>query len=90
MANIKSSQKDIRRTKARTARNIVVSSRIKTLRKGVAAEAATGDAAKLAAASGEFASALDKAAKRGIIHVNKANRAKSRLAKLAKATAAAK
>ena len=90
MANIKSSQKDIRRIKTRTARNVVVSSRIKTLRKKVAGAAQATDAAKLAEASGEFASALDKAAKRNIIHPNKVSRAKSRMAKLAKAVAAAK
>ncbi|HNX05499.1 MAG TPA: 30S ribosomal protein S20 [Opitutales bacterium] len=88
MANIKSSQKDIRRTKARTARNIVVVSRIKTLRKKVVGAAETGEATSIATATGEYASALDKAAKRGIIHANKANRVKSRMAKLAKKSAA--
>jgi len=90
MANIKSSEKDIRRTKSRTARNLVVSSRIKTLKKKVGSAAQTGDSTKLAAASGEFASALDKAAKRNIVHPNKVNRAKSRMAKLAKAVASGK
>lgn len=88
MANIKSSQKDIRRTKSRTARNIVVASRIKTLRKKALAAAATGDATKSAPATGEYSSALDKAAKRGVIHANKANRIKARMAKLAKKSAA--
>lgn len=87
MANIKSSEKDIRRTKRRTARNLVVVSRIKTLKKKVGAASQTGDSTKLAAASGEFASALDKAAKRNVVHPNKVNRAKSRMAKLAKAVA---
>jgi len=76
MANIKSSQKDIRRTVARTARNVIVQSRIKTLRKKVIS-------------SVEAADALDKAAKRGVIHPNKANREKSRLARKARALAAA-
>jgi small subunit ribosomal protein S20 len=89
MANIKSSKKDIRRTKSRTARNLVVTTRIKTLKKKVGQAAQTGDSAKLATASSEFASALDKAAKRHIVHPNKVNRAKSRMAKLAKAKAAA-
>lgn len=88
MANIKSSEKDIRRTKRRTARNLVVISRIKTLKKKVGAAAQAGDSTQLAAASGEFASALDKAAKRNVVHRNKVNRAKSRMAKLAKKAAA--
>jgi small subunit ribosomal protein S20 len=90
MANIKSSEKDIRRTKRRTARNLVVISRIKTLKKKVNAAAQAGDTTQLASASGEFASALDKAAKSNVVHRNKVNRAKSRMAKLAKKTAAAK
>jgi small subunit ribosomal protein S20 len=89
MANIKSSQKDIRRTRARTARNVVVVSRIKTLRKKALAAATAGDAAQVVEASGQYASALDKAAKRGVIHANKANRIKSRMAKLAKKAAPA-
>jgi small subunit ribosomal protein S20 len=90
MANIKSSEKDIRRTKSRTARNLVVSSRIKTLKKKVVGAAQTGDSTKLAAASGAYASALDKAAKSNVVHPNKVNRAKSRMAKLAKAVASGK
>ncbi len=88
MANIKSSQKDIRRIKTRTERNRVVISRIRTLRKKVAASVNGGEATAIASASGEYSSALDKAAKRGIIHANKANRIKSRLAKLAAKPAA--
>jgi small subunit ribosomal protein S20 len=89
MANIKSSQKDIRRTVARTARNVIVQSRIKTLRKKVISSVEAADAGKLATASQEFSAALDKAAKRGVIHPNKANREKSRLARKARALAAA-
>jgi len=88
MANIKSSQKDIRRTRARTARNVVVVSRIKTLRKKALAAATAGDAAQAVETSGQYASALDKAAKRGVIHANKANRIKSRIAKMTKKAAA--
>ncbi|MFA5257255.1 MAG: 30S ribosomal protein S20 [Opitutales bacterium] len=88
MANIKSSQKDIRRIKVRSERNRVVISRIRTLRKKVASTAETSEAGALATISGEFSSALDKAAKRNIIHPNKANRIKARLAKLAKTAAA--
>ena len=90
MANIKSSEKDIRRTKSRTARNVIVASRIKTLRKKVLATAQAADTDALAKAAGEFASALDKATKSNVVHKNKANRSKSRLAKLAKNVAASK
>jgi small subunit ribosomal protein S20 len=86
MANIKSSLKDIRRIKRRTARNVIVSSRIKTLRK----KALTASADALPAAIGALSSALDKAVKSGVVHPNKVNRTKSRLAKFAaKAKAAA-
>jgi small subunit ribosomal protein S20 len=90
MANIKSSLKDIRRIKARTARNTVVASRIKTLRKKVLSAAKLGDKDALATASGAFSSALDKAAKSNVVHKNKVNRSKARLAKLAKVVAEGK
>jgi len=87
MANIQSSKKDIRRIKSRTERNRVVISRIRTLRKKVVSTVSANDTEALPAAASAFASALDKAAKRSIIHPNKANRIKSRLAKLAKSVA---
>jgi len=89
MANIKSSQKDIRRTERRATANKAVRSRLKTLKKGADAAAKTGDAAKLKTAAAATASAFDKAVKKGIIHKNKASRIKSRLAKaIAKKSAA--
>ncbi len=87
MANNKSSRKDIRRTARRTEQNRTVKSRLKTLSKNVAA-AKDADEQKKAAAA--LASAMDKASKSGIIHKNKASRIKSRLAKAAAKTAAAK
>ena len=85
MANLKSSQKDIRRIKRRTERNRVITTRLKTLRKKVLAaqQGAEGEAAT--EAGRVYVSALDKAAKTGIIHRNKANREKAKLAKIAKA-----
>lgn len=89
MANLKSSQKDIRRTIARTLRNRAVKSRIKTLSKHSATAISTG-APDAQVKTSEYISSLDKAAKTGIIHKNKANRLKSRLAaKLKAATSAA-
>lgn len=85
MANIRSSEKDIRRTKARTARNQTVKSRIRTLRKNVIAAVTKGDLKAANAALAEFSSAADKAAKTKVIHKNAASRLKSRMAaKLAK------
>lgn len=85
MANIRSSEKDIRRTASRTARNQTVKSRIRTLRKGVLAAIAKGDTKAANAALGEFASAADKAAKTNVLHKNTVSRLKSRLAaKMAK------
>lgn len=74
MANLKSSQKDIRRISRRTERNTRVKSRLKTLRKKVVDE--NNDEAKAA-----YASSLDKAVKSGVIHGNKANREKAKMGK---------
>ena len=74
MANIKANKKSIRQTAARAARNKIVRTRLKTLVKGFSAG---GNAASASL----VASAADKAAKSGVIHRNKANRIKARLAK---------
>ena len=73
MANLKSSKKDIRRIARRTERNTIVTSRLKTLRKKALGEADEAD-------KKAYASALDKAVKSGVIHKNKADREKSKLA----------
>jgi small subunit ribosomal protein S20 len=74
MANIKANQKSMRQTAARAARNKIVRTRLKTLVKGFSATTS-------AATASQVASAADKAAKSGVIHRNKANRIKARLAK---------
>ena len=74
MANLKSSKKDVRRTIRRTERNRAVKSRLKSLRKKAVAEGT--DEIKAA-----YASAIDRARKAGVIHVNKANREKSKIAR---------
>jgi len=79
MANIRSSEKDIRRTKTRTLQNQAKKSRIRTLRKKVLEALKTGDAKASQAAYNEFASAADKAAKGSVIHKNTASRLKSRI-----------
>ena len=85
MANIRSAEKNIRKTKTRTAHNQTVKSRIRTLRKKVLTAIDKGDTKGANAALAEFASAADKAAKTKVIHKNAASRLKSRVAsKLAK------
>ena len=66
-----------RRTATRTERNRAAASRIKTLAKKL--ESAT-DAESVKAAGSVLASAMDKAAKRGIVHPNKVARVKSKIA----------
>lgn len=80
MANIRSVEKDIRKTTVRTARNQTVKSRIRTLRKKVIAAVDQKDAAAAAACLNEFSSAADKAAKTKVIKKNTSSRLKSRLA----------
>ncbi|MGE9296210.1 MAG: 30S ribosomal protein S20 [Puniceicoccales bacterium] len=79
MANTKQAQKYIRQTIVRTERNRAVRSRLRTLAKKVRGFTEASDEAKKAAT--EYASALDKAAKRNIIHQNVANRHKSSISK---------
>lgn len=81
MANIKASEKSIRQTATRTAHNKTVKTRIKTLGKKVAELAKGGDLERVKAAASAFVSAVDKAAKRGIVHKNKADRSKSAVSK---------
>ena len=73
MANTKSAAKRARQTQRRTLRNRRVISRLRTL--GKDARAANAQPADLTA----LFSAIDTAAKRGIIHRNAANRRKARL-----------
>ena len=84
MANTKSAAKRARQTIKRTLRNRRVTTGLKTVTKralpGLVA-GATGDQAVTRQNYEKLVSELDKAAKRGVIHKNVANRRKSRLAK---------
>ena len=73
MANTKSAAKRARQTQRRTLRNRSVLSRLRTLSKR-----ATGANAQPADKTA-LISAIDKAAKRGILHRNTANRRKAQL-----------
>jgi small subunit ribosomal protein S20 len=77
MANIKSAIKDIRKTRTRTSRNVAVRSEIKTLLKKFQAAKQGESAEAKQTAARELVSALDKAAKRCIVHPNLASRHKS-------------
>jgi small subunit ribosomal protein S20 len=85
MANIKSATKRARQSTRRRTHNAGVRSAIKSHIKKLdgqpAAENSTGTSPEFS----RCVSAIDKAAKRGIIHQNAANRRKSRLAGAARA-----
>ena len=77
MANTKSAAKRARQTARRTIRNRRVLTQLRTFQKRVVAGSGKENAENIRA----LISALDKAAKRGMIHRNAANRRKARLAK---------
>lgn len=81
MPNIKSAKKRQRQTVGRTARNKVRKSRITTARRKLLGAIQVGDTAKAESSYREFCSALDKAAKAGIINANRADRSKARAVK---------
>ncbi|MCD8283603.1 MAG: 30S ribosomal protein S20 [Opitutae bacterium] len=87
MANIKSAQKNIRKSAANAKRNRAVKSRVKSVAKAAKAAVASGKAEAVKAVAPVCASVFDKAAKSGVIHPNKAARMKSRLAKAVNAAA---
>lgn len=86
MANIRSAEKQRRQAEKRKARNRAGKSTLKTaLKKARTALAGEGDAKETLATS---FSQIDKAAKKGIIKGNTADRYKSRLAAASKRSAA--
>ena len=81
MANTKSAAKRARQTLTRSRQNRRVVSALKKEIKGVRTVIKTGVKADATEAVKSFASTVDKAAKSGRIHRNKANRLKSRTAR---------
>jgi small subunit ribosomal protein S20 len=75
MANTKSASKRARQTTKRSLRNHSVVTRLRTIQKQVRSAAPSADQIRA------VISAIDKAAKRGIIHRNAATRRKARLNK---------
>ncbi|HEY0372925.1 MAG TPA: 30S ribosomal protein S20 [Thermoanaerobaculia bacterium] len=86
MANIASAEKQRRQAETRKARNRAGKSALRTTLKKARTDIQGGDTDKETLAT-SF-SAIDKAAKRGLIKENTANRYKSRLSGASKRTAA--
>lgn len=82
MANNKSAEKRVRQTETRTLRNKSMKTRVKNARRGLNQATAAKDGAAAAPKLALLSSVADKAANRGVIHRNKANRIKSRAARL--------
>lgn len=81
MANTKSAIKNARKARKRMLRNKAVKTRLKTLATRLQAAAKSGDAAAARAAAVTYVSAMDRAAKLGVVHANAAAHVKSHLAK---------
>lgn len=79
MANIKSAIKRIKKTEARTLRNKMVKSSVKTAIKKFEAAVEQGNFDEAKALLVEVSGMIDKAAAKGVIHRNTASRKKSRL-----------
>ncbi len=79
MANIRSAEKNIRKTAKRTLANQAVKSRIRTLRKKVLSAVEKGDKDAAKESLSTFSAAVDKAAKTKVIHANTSSRLKSRM-----------
>ena len=75
MANTRSASKRARQTTVRSLRNRSVLTRLRNMQKGISSAGPKPEAKNVQA----MISAIDKAAKRGIIHKNAANRRKARL-----------
>jgi len=79
MPNLKSSKKDVRRTKRRRERNSRQKSAIRTYAKNILKAIKANQKEEAQALYNTFASLVDKAAKKNIIHKKTANRNKSRI-----------
>jgi small subunit ribosomal protein S20 len=82
MANTKSAIKNARKSEVRRTRNKGVLTRLKSLSKKVATLKGSDKTDEAKKAAIELSSALDKAAKTGIIHKNLASRKKSQVSSL--------
>lgn len=80
MPNTKSAERRVRNSARKQLRNQSAKSRLKTVEKKFLTLAAAGKKTEAQAAYRDAASALDKAAKNGVIHAGTASRKQSRLA----------
>ncbi len=80
MANIKSSIKDIRRSKRRRERNLPQKTKLKTLRKKILKFLEENKLQEAKETFKQYARFLDRAARKNIIHRKQADRKKSRTA----------
>jgi small subunit ribosomal protein S20 len=87
MANTKSAIKAARQSLRRQARNRTIKSRLKTLSRKVTALTAENKTAEARAAAIDYISALDKAAKKNVVHKNAVSHHKAQLSKLVLAKA---
>jgi small subunit ribosomal protein S20 len=81
MANTKSAIKAARKSERLHDRNQGVKTRLKSLHKKFESAVQAKDAAAAKTAGANYASAMDKATKSGVVHRNAAARAKSHVAK---------
>lgn len=85
MANIKSAAKRAKQAEHRRQHNIALKSRMRTAVKNVVKDIESGNAEAAAAGYKAAVPEIDRAANKGLIHRNKADRHKSRLNKAIKA-----
>ena len=87
MPQRRTSKKDLRQSKKRQQRNLVIKQNVKKAIKTLKKTADSKDTSTREKALIEVYKLLDKAASKNIMHRNKASRKKSRLTKLVKKTA---
>ena len=80
MPNIKSAYKRMRTSAIANASNVSVRSQISHMRRGLFEAIESGDKQKSTALQREYASALDRAVKKGVLKRNTADRRKGRSA----------
>lgn len=81
MANLKSSKKDILRSRRNRARNMMWRSRCRSVVRKARTAIAAGDPVVASEMTRQASRQLDKAAGKGVIHPRQAARRKSRLAR---------
>ena len=84
MPQRRTAKKELRKTKKRREKNLQAKAKVKSVVKNFKKSLQSGDAASRKKELSKVYETLDKAAKKKIIHPNKAARKKSRLSKLLK------